>query len=132
MGIKLCQITWQCKGKKTRNLASLLGDVYSRKKNEFHTVGRFGLRVVVCMGTQKMKDKKRSEMLRLGAVDSGLTIDYLEWLTRGLSRQAARKVIGNASSMPSYMKSSDNPYVSRKERAPSIETLLSPVSQFDT
>jgi len=57
-----------------------------------------------------------------GARDCGLTIDYLEVLTRNLSSHALRKVIGNASEMPSYMKSSDNPYLWRKTRPPSRET----------
>ena len=63
---------------------------------------------------------------------TGFTIDYLESLTSGLSRQAARKVMDNASSMPSYMKSSDNPYVRRSASAPSSESRPSPVSQFDS
>ena len=65
---------------------------------------------------------KRIDFLRAAARRTGFTIDYLEALTSGLSRKAARKVMGNASSMPSYMKSSDNPYVLRSAIAPSIET----------
>lgn len=64
----------------------------------------------------------RIDVLREGAAATGLTIDYLEALTSGLSLQATRKVIGNASSMPSYMKSSDNPYVCRNASAPSMDT----------
>ena len=60
--------------------------------------------------------------LIVGANTSGFTIDYLDALTVGLSRHAARRVIGNASSMPSYMKSNDNPYVWRSARAPSSDT----------
>lgn len=63
----------------------------------------------------------RIAMLIEQASATGLTIDYLEALTRGLSRSAALKVIGNASSMPSYMKSSDNPYVTRSAIAPSMD-----------
>ena len=59
----------------------------------------------------------RIEQLREGAAATGFTIDFLEALTQGLSRQALRKVIGNASSMPSYMKSSDSPYLLRKSKA---------------
>ena len=62
------------------------------------------------------------DLLRAAARDSGFTIDFLDALTQDLPRQAALKVIGNASSMPSYMKSSDNPYVRRKARAPSSES----------
>nr|WP_236641492.1 hypothetical protein [Paracoccus aeridis] len=75
---------------------------------------------------------KRLEMLRAGAAASGFTIDFLEALTQGLSRQATLKVIGNASAMPSYMKSSDNPYVRRSARAPSMEIRDLPVSQLDS
>ena len=59
----------------------------------------------------------RIEQLQLGAAETGFTIDFLEQITQGLSRQALRKVIGNASSMPSYMKSSDSPYLLRKSSA---------------
>lgn len=65
---------------------------------------------------------RRIDVLREGADASGYTIDFLDYLTEGLSLQAARKVIGNASSMPSNMKSSDNPYVRRRARAPSSES----------
>ena len=73
----------------------------------------------------------RLELLRSGAVASGFTIDFLEALTQGLSRQATLRVIGNASAMPSYMKSSDNPYVRRSARAPSMDIRDLPVSQLD-
>ena len=71
---------------------------------------------------QDMNMQDRLTLLRDGARDSGITIDFLEALTQGLSRQALRKVIGNASSMPSYMKSSDSPYLFRSARAPSSES----------
>lgn len=61
---------------------------------------------------------ERLQILRAAAKETGFTIDFLDYLTSGLSRQAARKVIGNASSMPSMMKSIDNPYVRRSKRAP--------------
>ena len=61
----------------------------------------------------------RLDLLREGAAKSGFTIDFLECLTQGLSRQALRRVIGNASSMPSYMKSSDRSYLLRMAKAPS-------------
>lgn len=70
-----------------------------------------------------MNDAKRIDALVAGAAKSGFTIDYLEAMTSGLSLSAALKVIGNASSMPSYMKSSDNPYVRRNAKAPSTDTL---------
>ncbi len=61
------------------------------------------------------------EILRMGAQQSGFTIDFLELLTQGLDFQACLRVIGNASSIPSYMKSNDNPYVWRSASAPSKE-----------
>lgn len=65
--------------------------------------------------------RERIDDLREGARKSGFTIDFLEFLTHGLSRQALRKVMGNASSMPSYMKSSESPYLFRSTRAASID-----------
>lgn len=66
---------------------------------------------------------EREEILIEGARRSGLTIDFLHDLTHNLSRQALRKVIGNASSIPSYKKSSDNPYFFRIAKAPSSDSL---------
>lgn len=70
---------------------------------------------------QKVNIMDRIDELREGALQSGFTIDFLEALTQGLSRQAFRRVIGNASSMPSYMKSSERPYLVRKASAPSSD-----------
>lgn len=64
-------------------------------------------------------DMSRIDELRAGARVTGFSIDFLEALTQGLSRQAFLKVIGNASSMPSYMKSNDSPYLFRKASPPS-------------
>lgn len=61
------------------------------------------------------------EALKAAARESGLTIDLLQLLTQGLSRQAFRRVMGNASSMPSYMKSIDKPYLVRRASAPSSD-----------
>lgn len=69
-----------------------------------------------------MNIENRLDLIRVCARESGFTIDYLEALTRGLSIQALRIVMGNASAMPSYMKSSDNPYVLRRQSAPSMDT----------
>lgn len=63
------------------------------------------------------------DLLRKTADQSGLTIDFLALLSAGLSRQAFLRVMGNASSLPSYMKSSDNPHLSRKAKAPSSDSL---------
>lgn len=68
-----------------------------------------------------MKQDDLLDVLIEGARKSGYTIDYLDYLVDGLSLQAARKVIGNASALPSMMKSSDNPYVARNARAPSSD-----------
>lgn len=65
----------------------------------------------------------RTDELRQAARSSGFTMDFLEALSQGLSRHAFRKVMGNASSMPSYMKSSDSPYLLRKASAPSSDSL---------
>lgn len=79
-----------------------------------------------------MRDDEYIEILVSGAEETGFTVDFLHSLTSGLSRQACLSVIGNASSMPAYMKSSDNPYVSRRAKAPSMDMRCSPVSQLDT
>ena len=70
---------------------------------------------------EELKGKERLDALRVGADQSGFTLDFLECLTQGLSPQALRRVMGNASSMPSYMKSKDSPYLFRSARAPSSE-----------
>lgn len=65
----------------------------------------------------------RTDLLLAGAKSSGFTVDFLYDLTAGLSRQALLRVISNASSIPSYKKSSDSPYVFRSARAPSKPNL---------
>lgn len=65
---------------------------------------------------------EREEILIEGARRTGMTIDFLHDLTQGLSRQALRRVIGNASSIPSYRKSSDRSYFFRMASAPSNES----------
>ena len=69
-----------------------------------------------------MSDSRIDDLI-MAARASGLTLDLLCQLTQGLSRQAFRKVMGNASSMPSYMKSRDRPYLLRNASAPSRESL---------
>lgn len=63
----------------------------------------------------------RLDRLCAAATESGLTIDYLEFLSRGLDRKAETTLLGNAIRLPAYMKSSDNPYVSRSAKAPLSE-----------
>ncbi len=67
-----------------------------------------------------MPDDRVDELISAARV-SGLTVDLLQVLTQGLSRQAFRKVMGNASSMPSYMKSKESPYLVRMDKAPSSD-----------
>ena len=74
----------------------------------------------------------RIERLIEAANKTGFTIDYLEAITADLSIHAERKVIGNASAMPSYMKSKDNPYVFRSAKAPSRERRVLPASQLES
>lgn len=69
-----------------------------------------------------MTEDERIDALRYGARKSGFTIDFLDALTQGLSRQALLKVIGNASSLPSIMKSRESPYIFRSARAPSSDS----------
>ena len=76
----------------------------------------------------RASESERLAALLEGARDSGLTIDFLYDLTEGLSLQALRKVIGNASSIPSYRKSSESPYVLRRESAPFKERRCKPAS----
>ena len=64
-----------------------------------------------------MTEGERIALLRGAARETGFTIDTLDHFTMGFSSREFRKFIGNASAMPSYMKSSDNPYVLRKDRA---------------
>lgn len=69
-----------------------------------------------------MEDNERIDALKKAAGKSGLSIDLLHHLTQDLSRQAFLSVIGRASSMPSYMKSIDSPYLLRKAKAPSSDS----------
>lgn len=70
--------------------------------------------------------------MQKAAHKSGLTIDVLQVLTQGLSRQAFLRVMGNASSMPSYMKSSESPYFVLRASAPSSDSLCVPASHKDS
>ena len=56
------------------------------------------------------------------AQETGLTVDFLDQLTVGLSKSDFLRVMSNASGMPSYMKSKDSPYVFRSARAPANPT----------
>ncbi len=61
----------------------------------------------------------------------GRTLDYVEFVTRGLDVNALAILCGNASRLPQYMKSNDSPYASRRASAPSIEIRKFPDSQFE-
>jgi septum formation topological specificity factor MinE len=56
-----------------------------------------------------MTQEDRLDILLAAARDTGLSLDYLEALTRDLSRQACLRVIGKVSSLPMYRKSNDRP-----------------------
>lgn len=73
----------------------------------------------------------RLDILIDGARRTGYTIDFLEALTQGLSNQACRRLIGNVSAMPSYMKSNDTPYVRRISSAPLSDSRVEPDSQLE-
>ena len=64
-----------------------------------------------------MTDTERIRMMQGAAEATGLTIDILDHLATGLSSSAFRRFMGNASEIPSYMKSSESPYVFRSARA---------------
>lgn len=64
----------------------------------------------------------RIDRLMKLARETGLTVDYLEFLSRGLDRSAEAILFGNISTLPQYMKSSDNPYVWRNNNAPFNDT----------
>lgn len=68
----------------------------------------------------EIDEEERLDLIIDCARRTGLTIDYLDSLTSGLTLSCCLRVIGNASSIPSYMKSRDNPYIRRKVRAASM------------
>lgn len=70
----------------------------------------------------------RIELLTDAARQSGLTFDLLEFVTRGLDDKALAILCGNVSTLPTYMKSRDIPYLSDSFNAPSIEMRKSPLS----
>lgn len=78
-----------------------------------------------------MPEQYRIQEMAKAAHESGLTIDLLHHLTQDLSRQAFLSVMGRASSMPSYMKSIDSPYLLRRDRAPSRDSLCVPASHSE-
>lgn len=65
------------------------------------------------------------------AIYSGLTVDALEFMARGLDENAVAILLGNVSNLPVYMKSREIPYRSCIFSAPSIEILKSPLSHCE-
>lgn len=65
------------------------------------------------------------------ALVSGFTVDVLVALMAGLDARARATLLGNVSSLPVYMKSSEIPYFSRSLIAPSIEMRISPDSHCE-
>ena len=59
---------------------------------------------------------------------SGVPVDAICYLSRGLEPKATAKLCGNVSSLPVYMKSSDMPYRFCILSAPSIAILKDPDS----
>ena len=70
---------------------------------------RDGAQIDFTIGLRRMTDEKRVTILIDGAQKTAMTIDYLEFLSRGLCSHALRRLIDNASSMPAYKKSRDKP-----------------------
>ena len=84
-------------------------------------VGR-GNAVKACHGGKLTQDALKIRTMAAVARETGLTVDFLDQLTVGLSKRDFLKVMSNASGMPSYMKSNDSPYVFRSARAPANPT----------
>lgn len=61
---------------------------------------------------------------------TGLTIDYLEFITKTLSQSNLVILCGNASRLPNIMKSIESPWVSRKAMQASSDGRDKPDSQL--
>ena len=59
---------------------------------------------------------------------SGVPVDVICYLSRGLEPTAIARLCGNVSTLPVYMKSNDMPYRFCILRAPSIDILKDPDS----
>ena len=59
---------------------------------------------------------------------SGLSVDLLEFVSRGLDDNSRAILFGNVSRLPKYMKSKDIPYLSTSRIAPSTDMRKSPLS----
>ncbi len=78
---------------------------------EFDFFDLLGLHVSAlrcCLG-EVMGDALRLSKLVVSAYSSGLSLDLLELLTRGLDAQAFAMVVGNVSALPKKRKSNEVP-----------------------
>lgn len=64
------------------------------------------------------QQEERLEALITAAQSSPLTVDLLEFLSRGLDDKAFAIFIGNVSRLPQYMKSNEMLNFSRSRKAP--------------
>ncbi len=69
-----------------------------------------------------MSDDRLAVLIRM-ADQSPLSLDVLEFISRGLDDTALAILAGNVSTLPRYMKSKDTPYLSLSRMAPSMEIL---------
>ncbi len=65
-----------------------------------------------------MDEDRRYKLLFYGACRSPLSFDLLEMLSRNMDESSLAILVGNASMLPQYIKSSDIPYLSRSLSAP--------------
>lgn len=76
----------------------------------------------------KIRSEEYLDLLISSAQESGLTVDLLEFVSRGLDDKAVAILFDNVSKLPQYMKSRDIPYLRRSFIAPSTDTRKSPLS----
>lgn len=76
-----------------------------------------------------MKKNKKLDMMIDASNQSGVPVDLLWSLSKGLSDKAFRKLIGNCASTPLYMKSMVTPNLLHKTSASSGMGRLIPDSQ---
>ena len=63
-------------------------------------------------------DEYRYQKLLYGALHSPFSFDVLEALSRNMDDNSLAILVGNASMLPTYMKSKETPYRSRSFSAP--------------
>lgn len=77
---------------------------------------------------KKMSDAQRVDLIIEAANQSPLSFDLLEALSVGMDAKALAILCGNASRLPQYIKSKDNPNLSRTFKAPLMDMRKSPLS----